>query len=317
MSPTLHVVIPLSAVPAAGAHALPTLDRLLSWGERQAIPNPLNRFWQLAGGAPAQAATAALAALGDGLESRSGQWLRVDPVHLAADLRDAVLIPPAELALDAADAASLSKGLGAWLAEDGFDLYVPHPRRWYLHSATHALPEGLGNPQAAAGQPVGGRYPDGVGDQAWRRRLTEIQMVLHAHPANHAREAAGLRTVNAVWPWGGGELVEQPGREPCEMEVYSADPLWRGAALTVGALAAGFPQSLEDVALDRRDRWLIVEEGIPMDNRWFDELAAHLSRRQRPPLMIYLPTIGAWRITRRAWWRRGGVLERLLPESQP
>jgi hypothetical protein len=40
----------------------------------------------------------------------------------------------------------------------------------------------------------------------WRHAINEAQMVLHAHPVNQARQAAGQPVVNSLWPWGGGRL---------------------------------------------------------------------------------------------------------------
>ena len=38
----------------------------------------------------------------------------------------------------------------------------------------------------------------------FRTRLNELQMLLHAHPVNQAREARGELSVNSLWLWGGG-----------------------------------------------------------------------------------------------------------------
>ena len=38
--------------------------------------------------------------------------------------------------------------------------------------------------------------------------LTEAQVVLHTHPWNEQRTAAGKRAINSLWFWGGGELPQ-------------------------------------------------------------------------------------------------------------
>ena len=40
--------------------------------------------------------------------------------------------------------------------------------------------------------------------QHFKRWLNEVQMFLHAHPVNQAREAKGLSPVNSLWLGGGG-----------------------------------------------------------------------------------------------------------------
>jgi hypothetical protein len=39
----------------------------------------------------------------------------------------------------------------------------------------------------------------------WQRIITELQMVLYAHPLNQGREARGELIVSSLWLWGGGQ----------------------------------------------------------------------------------------------------------------
>jgi hypothetical protein len=41
--------------------------------------------------------------------------------------------------------------------------------------------------------------PSGKDAARWNRWMTEVQMVLHAHPVNQQREALGKKTVNWMW----------------------------------------------------------------------------------------------------------------------
>ena len=50
------------------------------------------------------------------------------------------------------------------------------------------------------------RSPSPDGAINWMRLQNELQMVLHAHPVNAAREDAGKPTINGVWFWGGGVM---------------------------------------------------------------------------------------------------------------
>jgi hypothetical protein len=60
-------------------------------------------------------------------------------------------------------------------------------------------------------------------------------MVLHAHPVNQAREAAGLPVVNSLWPWGGGRLPNLARIPPAAMTtLWSDDPVARGIARLLG-----------------------------------------------------------------------------------
>lgn len=140
----------------------------------------------------------------DGGEPGEHYWLRADPVHLAV-MRDRIVVAGTP-ALDAHEAADLTQSIkdffGPLCAPDAVT-----PTRWYLRVdgavdlCTHALPQALGGDAAQF---------ELSGDDAagWRSRMSELQMLLHTHPVNEAREARGAPTVNALWLWGGG--VAQP-----------------------------------------------------------------------------------------------------------
>lgn len=69
----------------------------------------------------------------------------------------------------------------------------------------------------------------------WRVLSSEAQVVLHNHPHNALRAAAGKPPINSLWFWGGGVL---PDHVACASPtVYSDDPLLQGLA-QVGKLTA-------------------------------------------------------------------------------
>jgi hypothetical protein len=48
-------------------------------------------------------------------------------------------------------------------------------------------------------QELSGYMPSGKDSASWRLWMTEIQMVLHEHPINLARQTAGKKTINWIW----------------------------------------------------------------------------------------------------------------------
>jgi hypothetical protein len=58
------------------------------------------------------------------------------------------------------------------------------------------------------------------------RLLGELQMALHEHKVNAAREAAGARVVNSLWFWGGGTAPQKEVRPIPPL--FSNDSLFRG-----------------------------------------------------------------------------------------
>ena len=86
--------------------------------------------------------------------------------------------------------------------------------------------------------------PTGVGSESYHRLLSEMQMSLHEHPVNNAREAVGKRVVNSLWIWGGGIA---PDREVRPIPpLFSDDPLFRGYWESCTGVVEGFTGKFED-----------------------------------------------------------------------
>ena len=162
--------------------------------------------------------------------------LRADPVHLRPDLDAARLFDASHFALIPEEAAELAASLDRHFAPEGLRFEAPHPSRWYARLERPPDAE-FQPPGGVAGRDAGGALPAGNEGSAWRRRMNEAQMVLHAHPANQAREARGELPVNSVWFWGAGE----PGPVPRRRfdEVLADDPLVRALAGRGGVRVRG------------------------------------------------------------------------------
>ena len=57
------------------------------------------------------------------------------------------------------------------------------------------------------GANVRGALPQGKDAAHWHQIFNELQMFLHAHPLNDAREARGELPINSLWLWGAGSTV--------------------------------------------------------------------------------------------------------------
>ena len=158
--------------------------------------------------------------------------LRADPVHLRPDLDAARLFDASHFALARDEAAAMAAALDRHFAPEGVRFEAPRPTRWYARLERQPDAE-FQPPGGAAGRGAGGALPAGNEGSLWRRRMNEAQMVLHAHPANQAREARGELAVNSVWFWGTGE----PGPVPRRRfdEVVADEPLIRALARRSGA----------------------------------------------------------------------------------
>lgn len=123
-------------------------------------------------------------------------WLRVDPVHIDADPRIALLVAPEPGELGASTAAHCLDSLRHELPEYEWR-QGRVPDRWYAHAPDVLLDCAYGSAWIS-GRSVSPFLPQGVAARPWRSLFNDTQMVLH-------QESASSR-VNAVWPWGGGAL---------------------------------------------------------------------------------------------------------------
>ena len=170
---------------------------------------------------------APLLAAHENLDAGSGYWLCATPVHLETRRNALVLTDPTALEITAEASAAFAATLADHLREESVTLHAPQPDRWFLRcDATPAMTtSSLG---AVTGRDVRPFLPQGADSARWHRVLTEMQMLLHSHPVNDAREASGRLPVNSVWLWGGGTL---PAPSPAVFDaVWSDDAIVRALA---------------------------------------------------------------------------------------
>lgn len=126
-----------------------------------------------------------------------------DPVHLQTG-SDAIMLNADAPLLNREETELLLSDLNRHLAQDGLALKAFHPERWYLHSLDERFnrPLPLTTPLSEVG--AGNIFPKlpQSDDKYWHQLMNEIQMLLHTHRVNQAREAAGQLPVNGVWFWG-------------------------------------------------------------------------------------------------------------------
>lgn len=258
-------------------------------------------------------------------------WLRMDPVHLRAGAREIVMTDPAELHLDAEANQMLGDTCVRHLAEEGIRLELGPAGRWYLLLAE--APDLVTRPPSEClGRDVASFLPAGGDARLWRRRLTELQMVLAASPVNEERAQHGLPVVNSVWLWGGGRL---PAPAPGTFGTALGDDillvaLARWASWPLATLPEDY-QSL--IAACRTDTAVVLigNESIPppgmptaapcatverLEQSWFGPLERAVGQGRIETLWLYPGRGLGLRCTRaglRRFWRR----PRLLPARRP
>ena len=204
---SVHLVIPDLFLPknfAAGVSAglrLPALEKLLGRGQGK-MSEAVSLEQLLCGSFDLplqdQAPIAPISAAFDGLAA--GCWMRADPVNLNLQ-RDQLMMSAVQAG--SGEAAALSASLNEHFSGQGLEFFAPHPQRWYVRLGE--LPRIRTTPLLQAlGGDVRGVLPVGAEAARWHQLFNEVQMLLHAHPVNEAREARGEPTINSVWFWGGG-----------------------------------------------------------------------------------------------------------------
>jgi hypothetical protein len=162
----------------------------------------------------------------DADDAGHGAWMRADPAYVRADMATGRMLACGELGLDADACDQLLRPLRPLFGDEGFPISAPVPQRWYLSLPRDVdLPE-LASPDDALGDDLHPHLPAGAVGRRWRRLLNEAQVVLHNHPLNDARVAAGQPPVNSLWFWGAGVLPDRVAL--AHRSVHSDDPLLLG-----------------------------------------------------------------------------------------
>jgi hypothetical protein len=218
----MHLVVPFAAgLSDAGAQALqslqlPHLERLLSRLEAGAVigtdEHTLNlphervladaQGWRAGDGS---LPFAALWAQADGLSAATdgAAWGLLTPAHWQLGREQIVLRDPAELGLDETESRALLHAVRELFESLGWTLHWGAPLRWYAtHDTLEKLP--TASLDRVIGRPIDAWLPERLAGQQLRRLQSEVQMLLHTHPINDAREARGALPVNSFWLSGTG-----------------------------------------------------------------------------------------------------------------
>jgi hypothetical protein len=181
---------------------------------------------------------APLALLGAGPDPGDDYILCADPIHLAVD-RDTVVLVQAPDDLSRDDADALVRMLDRHFAGDDLRFDAVRPDAWFARR--RLAPDLVTTPtDVARGRRLLASMPRGADAGTWKRWQNEIEMLLHEHAINSAREARGEAAVSGVWFWGGGRIGDV-GAMP--MTAVTAAPgragdLARGIARHTGGVAA-------------------------------------------------------------------------------
>lgn len=163
------------------------------------------------------------------LKNNQDFWMRADPVHLRIEHNHIMLADSRAFHLSAEEAKQITQDLNKHFCNDDLIFLPLHPDRWYIRTPhtpemfTYTLNQVTCNN-------INNFLPAGKDSAIWHRIFNEIQMILHEHPINQAREARGELIINSVWFWGGGKMPVS-AQSPYT-HIYSNNELLRALALS-------------------------------------------------------------------------------------
>jgi len=308
------------------------LDRLLSRSHARTVPFEgmeavLCRAFAVDPAGPLPVAP--LSYLADSGELPASYMLRADPVHLRADQSCLRLFESHSFLITQDEADALVASINDFNTMSGWQLSAVQAQRWYL--SLPAAPDlQTFAPAQAAGRDIDGFIPHGRDARHWLAVINELQMLLHDHPVNQARERRGDPVINSLWLWGGGVLPLSIRAEPDV--VYAGDALAQGLARHAGVAWRDVPAHGDAFLSERtgRDR-LVVLDGLAwpahyndiedwlaqlgrLEAAWFAPLLAALRNGRIRTLIIEACNgrrFRTGRLQQRAFWTRDHRFEEL------
>ena len=160
-------------------------------------------------------------------DSLAGQlaWALLTPIHLSVGSDQITALPPQALALTEAESQAFFNSLSElWPAAEGWASQWLGSHQWLI-----AHPS-LGGLRSASLERVLHRNVDIWMPEARRLRTlqNEVQMLLHGHALNEAREAAGALALNSVWISGCGVNAGAPLPADLQLDGRLQEPLLAG-----------------------------------------------------------------------------------------
>jgi hypothetical protein len=340
MSMQLTLVVPgVLAQPAQALAAAPSLAMLAQLaGAPRVEARGIAAAIVAALGASPDMPVAPLMALGAGVDPDYDYMMAADPVFLAADRDDLVLIQRVD-DLSSEETTTLVTMLNRHFETDDLRFMPPRPDAWFVRCS--GAPDLVTSPfDAAHRRGLYPHLPRGADAGIWKRWQNEIGMLLHEHAINTAREARGAVPVNAVWFWGGGRLADAlplPRIAAVAATGRTAD-LVRGIALSAaGSIRPLEPGDTARSVIERASAGATVDKPHPgavtaviepgkdhdmttLESRWFAPALAALSRHRIDTLHLITDGNGAaarWTAQRPTLWRRIATGVRRAPLDVP
>lgn len=210
-----------------------------------------------------------LALAAEKTQQEAGDWFLVHPVHFVLQ-RDFFTLGDT-VRLNADEAELLSAQLNAHFSQDGL-YFAPSKSGDFLYMRVNTdVDVSTSLLSEATGRDVGKHMPSGKDGMKFQALLNEVQMLLHDHPLNQAREQKGLLVVNSLWLSGGGSFqkLNQSPHKP-SFKFFANDAV--SAGLAQWANIAYQPLALDFSSMENEDAVFVLDHAKALDASWFAPL---------------------------------------------
>jgi len=228
--------------------SLNSLRKILSRGLKETIDVQsiaLANLFTLPYSEPDTFPSAAIMALGAGLDASTGYWLCAEPVYLHPDLDHVLLFDKSTFDLPQHEFAQLVSEMDEMLLEEGITTHHGHQQSLFFRTADKAEVI-FTDIKTVSGNNILQHLPEGDEAAKWRLLQNEIQMQMSQSVVNTEREARGQVSVNGLWFWGGGYLLRGKYKEVFDA-VYANDLFTQGLAKITSMAAEKVCSSIDDI----------------------------------------------------------------------
>jgi hypothetical protein len=212
---------------------------------------------------------APLSMLGHGKLPTAEAYLQVNLVHFSLQRDFFELHPVNDLSMD--HSIALREKLNQHFLQAGYQFLATNDPHVWMLPIKKSMDVNTCLMSEAWGRDTRAYMPEGDDALALRLLINEAQMLLHEHPVNEAREAAGFLPVNSVWFSGGGVLPEIVAKS--KFLFFTDNSLLKGLATLAKARHHAVPEKFSDLPKEQHVLvWLdsqLSKQSSNIEHDWF------------------------------------------------
>jgi hypothetical protein len=151
------------------------------------------------------------------------KYLLFRPVHLKADMHNAIVVPIENNQENSDDIFKLINELSDYFNVD-CDIQAVAGDAWLMRLKQCDPPSHYPHYLSIIGRKADPYTEQSKALLPWYQLMNEMQMYLHQHEINQRRQQTGLLTINSLWFWGAGSRLPGPGTSTswfCDDELLS------------------------------------------------------------------------------------------------